>query len=259
MSKNHGQAVPVSLTQNFLTSQKTINRLLQLTNLTKDDTVIEIGAGKGHITKPLLDKCGQVIASEIDTRLYESLSDKLSDVKNLCLINNDFLRCSLPKTQYKVFSNTPFAITTAIVRKLTQDRTPPQDAWLVMEKGAAKRFCGRPGDTLQSLLLKPFFNLSIVYHFRREDFHPMPRVDVVLLHISQKSELDLLWSEQKAYCDFVSHGLKSGLFGKQALLTKRQISTALRLAKLNPIQQGGEVLYIQWLCLFRCWLQYGRK
>ena len=259
MLKNHGQAVPVSFTQNFLTSQKTIDRILRLTNIDKNDTVIEIGAGKGHITKPLLDKGGRVIASEIDTRLYRSLSDKLSGAENLCLSNKDFLRCSLPKTRYKVFSNIPFAITTDIIRKLTQDKNPPQDAWLIMEKGAAKRFCGKPDNTLQSLLLKPFFNLNIVYHFQREDFHPMPRINAVLLHISQKTGPDLLWSEQKAYCNFVSRGLKFGLFGKQALLTKRQISAALSLAKLNPIQQGGEVLYIQWLCLFRCWLKYGRK
>ena len=241
MSKNRGQTVPVSFTQNFLTSQKTINRLLRLTNINRNDTVIEIGAGKGHITKPLLNKCGRVIASEIDTRLYESLIAKFSDTKNIHLINEDFLRYSLPKTQYKVFSNIPFAITTDIVRKLTQDKNPPQDAWLVMEKGTAKRFCGQPNNTLQSLLLKPFFNLSIVYHFQREDFHPMPRVDVVLLHISQKGEPDILWSEQKVYCDFISHGVKSGLIGKQALLTKRQISIALRLApacKVKPNSTG---------------------
>jgi 23S rRNA (adenine-N6)-dimethyltransferase len=259
MSKNHGQALPVSFSQNFLTSQKTIARLLKLTDINKYDTVLEIGAGKGHITKALLNKCGQVIASEIDVGLYESLRIKLSGNKNLRLINRDFLQCSLPQTDYKVFSNIPFGITTAIVKKLTQDKNPPQDAWLVMEKGAAKRFCGKPYETLQSLLLKPFFDLTIVYHFKREDFHPAPRVDVVLLHISKKSNPDISQSEQKTYRDFVTHGLKFGLLGKQSLLTRRQISTSLRRAKLNPIQPGGEVLYVQWLCLFRYWQKYGRK
>jgi len=83
MSKNSWQTVPVSFTQNYLTSQKTINRLLRLSNINSNDTVIEIGAGKGHITKPLLNKCGRVIASEIDTRLYESLITKFSDKKNI--------------------------------------------------------------------------------------------------------------------------------------------------------------------------------
>ena len=51
-----------------------------------------------------------------------------------------------------------------------------------MEKGAAKRFCGKPNDTLQSLQIKPFFDSNVIYRFRREDFHPMPRVDAVLLY-----------------------------------------------------------------------------
>jgi 23S rRNA (adenine-N6)-dimethyltransferase len=259
MFKKHGRVVPVTASQNFLTSQKTIERLFRLTSINKSDTVLEIGAGKGHITKALLCRCNRVIASEIDAKLFESLHNKFSGYSNLSLISHDFLHSNLPQSEYKVFSNIPFSITTEIIRKLTQDTNPPQDAWLVMEKGAAKRFCGKPTDTLQSLLLRPFFNLKIVYYFQREDFHPAPRVDVVLLHISQKLVPDLLWSEQKAYRDFVSHGLKFGLFGKSAMLTKRQISTALRLAKLSPIQPDGKVLYIQWLCLFRCWLKHGRE
>ena len=193
MSKKHGRAVPISFSQNFLTSQKIIERLLRLTNIDKHDTVLEIGAGKGHITKALLRRSGRVIASELDEKLYNALCIKFCDSQNLNLFHSDFMQSNLPQEEYKVFSNIPFAITTDIVRKLTQSKNTPQDTWLVMEKGAAKRFCGKPKDTLQSLLLKPFFSLNIVYHFQREDFHPAPRVDVVLLHISKKAIPDLAW------------------------------------------------------------------
>ncbi|MCL2060439.1 MAG: 23S ribosomal RNA methyltransferase Erm [Oscillospiraceae bacterium] len=258
MSKYQGRSAPISVSQNFLTSQKTIERLLRLTDIGKNDTVLEIGAGKGHITKALLNKSGHVTACEIDAKLFRMLKTKLANGSNLSLHNVDFLESALPSSAYKVFSNIPFSITTDIVRKLTQGSNPPQDAWLVMEKGAAKRFCGKPGDTLQSLLLKPFFDLSIVYHFRREDFHPMPRTDVVLLRISQRAHPDIPHIEQKSYHRFITHSLRFGLSGKGALLTRQQIRTALSRAKLNPIQQGGEILYIQWLCLFRCWQKHGQ-
>ncbi|MCL2060527.1 MAG: 23S ribosomal RNA methyltransferase Erm [Oscillospiraceae bacterium] len=258
MSKYQSRPAKFSISQNFLTSQKTIERLLKLTDINKNDTVLEIGAGKGHITKALLDKCGHVIACEIDAKLFGKLKTELPKCGNLSLNNVDFLDCSLPRYAYKVFSNIPFSITTDIIRKLTQGNNPPQDAWLVMEKGAAKRFCGQPGDTLQSLLLRPFFDLSIVYHFRREDFHPMPHADAVLLHISQRTHPDIPHNERKSYYNFITHGMRFGLSGKGALLTRRQIHTALSLAKLNMIQPGGEILYIQWLCLFRCWQKYGR-
>ncbi len=256
MSKTRRQSLPVSISQNFLTSRKTIARLLNRTNINQSDMVLEIGAGKGHITAAISCKCGQVVASEIDVKLYESLQSRFRDNQNIRMVYGDFLRSRLPQKEYKVFSNIPFNKTTEIVKKLTQAENPPREAWLVMEKGAAKRFCGKPSETLQSLLLKPFFDVKIVYHFQREDFHPAPRVDVVLLHISRKASPDLSRSEQKRYCYFVTRGLKFGLSGKRGVLTKRQIATALRVAKVSPIQPGGEVLYVQWLCLFRCWLNH---
>jgi len=263
MGKKQGKQPPLWVSQNFLTSKKIISRLINLAGITKNDYVIEIGPGKGHITDILLKKCHTLSAIEVDEKLHGKLAVKYADAEKIKLYNQDFLKWKLPESgKYKVFANIPFAITSAIIKKLTQSKNPPQDAWLVMEKGAAKRFCGKPADTLQSLQLKPFFDLNIVYHFRGDDFHPIPGVDVVLLHISQKQQPDILSAEQRLYYSFVSHGIKFGLLGKQALLTKRQVSTALRLAKLNPIGASGEILYIQWLCLFRCWLCYtgnGRK
>lgn len=259
MSKKHAQSLRVSFSQNFLTSKRLIERLLRQTNISSNDIVLEIGAGKGHITKVLLCKSGKVIASEIDTKLCAALRNKFSGYQNFTLMNGDFLRSNLPQTEYKVFSNIPFSITTDIVRKLTQDKNPPRDAWLVMEKVRLSAFAANPAIRFKPFCLNLFFDLKIVYHFQKEDFHPAPHVDVVLLHISQKAVPDLLLTDQRAYCSFVSNGFKYGLAGKQSSLTKRQISTALRLAKLPPLSLDGEILYVQWLCLFRCWLKYGRK
>lgn len=241
----------LSVSQNFLTSSKTIDRILRISDITKDDDILEIGAGKGHITRALIKKCKFVTAVELDKTLYSKLHERFSDDTNIKLINNDFLNMRLPKNQYKVFSNIPFSITTDIIRKLTQSDNPPVDTWLVMEKGAAKRFNGKPYDTLQSLLLKPFYDLKIKYYFTKEDFHPSPSVDTVLLHISKKSEADINFTQRDYYYDFITRSYKYGL---ESLLTKRQITTALRNMSLPAIPQSGEILYIQWLCLFRCYL-----
>ena len=128
--------------------------------------------------------------------------------------------------------------------------------WLIMEKGAAKRFCGQPRESRISLQIKPFFDVQIVYHFRREDFHPMPRVDIVMLEFQQKSHSDLPVSQQAAFSAFFEQVHRKGLY---KLLTKKQVSTALRLAGLPPIEPSGNMQYVQWLCLFRCWQQFGRK
>jgi len=257
MSRNirRNSAVPFSVSQNYLTSARTIRKLLRLTSIDKSDHVIEIGAGKGHITRELVNVCQSVSAFEIDNRLSEQLQEALSHADNLRLSNSDFLKATLPKSgQYKVFSNIPFSITTDIVRKLTSANNPPQEAWLVMEKGAARRFMGNPQDSLISLCIKPFFDIEIIHYFSRQDFHPAPSVDVVLLHLTKKEQPDIPAAQRKSYSDFVEKGIKYGIYRS---LTKRQVSTALRLARLPHIKESGTILYIQWLCLFRCYRQLG--
>ncbi len=242
-----------SASQNFLTSPKTIRRLIACTTIAKTNLVLEIGAGKGHITRTLLDACRAVTAYEIDPHLAQLLRENLGARANLQLVPGDFLAAPLPaRGDYKVFSNIPFSITTAIVRKLTAAPNLPKAMWLVVEKGAAKRFLGTPRETVMSLSLKPFFDLSIAYHLARTDFHPMPRVDCVLLHFARRDEPDIAPAERAAFSAFVKEG--AGRF-----LSKRQMGTALRRGNLPPACASGEMLYVQWLCLFRCWRQFGRK
>lgn len=242
--------------QNFITNRKLIQRIIRLTDISVNDTVLEIGTGKGHLTEVLCEKAGSVCSVEIDQKLYENARERLTPCNNLKLVHGDFLKYNLPtKGTYKVFSNIPYFITTQIVEKLTRVSNPPTDIWLVMEKGAAKRFMGMPKETGKSLLLKVNWSIKIVYHFRREDFHPMPAVDSVLVHFSRKEKADL---DRKEYCEFeqfIAHSLKYGICGRNGLLTKRQVSVALKQAGLPHTHEDGVTLYIQWLCLFRCYLQ----
>lgn len=255
--KQNKNALPYSVSQNFLTSRKLIEKLIKKAGITGEDIVVEIGAGKGHITRVLSDSCKTVITYEIDRRLYESLKPQIA--ANVRLYHGDFLKCTLPKSPYKVFANIPFSKTTEILNKLTNTNPLPEAMWLVMEKGATKRFCGVPSDNLQSLLLKSFFDIRIIYHFRREDFHPSPGVEVVLVELTRKEIPDIKPAQKPDFKAFLSHSLRYGLFGPHALLTKKQISMALRMAKLPPVERSGETLYVQWLCLFRCWLIYGKR
>lgn len=252
MSKNKGSNLPpLYVSQNYLTSRVTIERILRLSDLGKKDHVIEIGAGKGHITRELIRYCGTVTAYEIDPKLVEYLNKQFEGEKNLKLTHRDFLEAALPsKGQYKVFSNIPFSITSAIMRKLTQGVNPPHESWLVMEKGAAKRFMGKPHETVLSLTIKPFFTTEVQYHFSRQDFHPAPGADVVLLHISKKGQSDIPQTQRREFSVFIEKGLK---YGVRSLMTARQIKTALKLAGFSDIKQSGEILYVQWLCLFRCY------
>jgi len=250
---------PVWASQNFLTSAKTIQRLIRKTSITASDHVIEIGPGKGHITSALLQRCKKVSAIEIDKSLYDKLRHKYEATQNLKLYNQDFLKWNLPaEGQYKIFANIPFSHTTGIIMKITCAPNPPTEAWLVIEKGAAKRFMGIPRENLRSLSLKPQFDMRVIYHFVREDFHPMPGTDAVLLYIKMKAASDIPHKELRRYQSFIAAATHSNGAGLARLFTKKQWTRARQLAGLND-QHSGEILYIQWLCLFRCYNFYIRR
>lgn len=246
----------VRFSQNFLTKSSLIRRLVKIAQLSKNDHVVEIGAGKGHITKELIAVCGKVTAIEIDRILFDRLSERFEKNSNLRFICCDFLLWTLPKTPYKVFANIPFNKTTEIIRKLTLSQYLPEDAWLVMEKGAAKRFLGKPHETSASLRIKPFFESSIEFYFQRSDFHPSPSVDTVLLHLKKKAVPDIPKHQYPVYDRFLKQ-CWCNPDGIRGLLTKRQITKALQAEGLSCDLLSGEMKYVQWLCLFRCYLKFG--
>lgn len=255
MPKNHKNNAPLWASQNFLTGGPLLRRLVNLSDIGKDDLVIEIGPGKGHITQVLLPRCKRLIAAELDPALCQKLTARFAGADNFSLYPGDFLQMPLPKGKYKVFANIPFAQTTAILRRLTESGRPPQGAWLVVEWGAARRFAGAGRESLASLGLKPYYDVRIAARIPRSQFHPMPRVDAALLELKRKPQPDLSPGERSSYQAFLRRAFDCGL---TALLTKRQISTALRQAGLPLPTTDATLKYVQWLCLFRCWRTRGK-
>jgi len=254
MSKNNYS--PIWVSQNFLTSSKTIRRLINKTSINPRDHVIEIGPGKGHITAQLLQYCQKVSAIELDKVLCEKLRIKYEKSDNLKLYNMDFLKWNLPaEGTYKIFANIPFCHTTDIIRKLVYSLNPPTEAWLIIEKGAAKRLMGTPSENKLSLNLKPLFEMNVIYHFKGDDFHPKPKVDIVMLHIKRKIKSDITKLEWRSYQNFIDNAIRNKGNGLRHIFTKRQLLKAFSAAGLND-STSGEILYIQWLCLFRCYSMF---
>ncbi len=141
--------------QNFLYNDKPVGQLIEISNIDKGDIVIEIGPGNGIITKQLAKRCGMVYAIEYDPYLYKKLKKMFCNIENVEIQQGDFLEFMLPEKQrYKVFSNIPYNITSAIISKLTSLHNPPEDAYLIVQGEAAKKYAGSPynKESMQSLL-----------------------------------------------------------------------------------------------------------
>lgn len=179
----------IKYSQNFLHDIKLVSKLLNLSSVSNDDIVLEIGAGNGIITGELLKRCKLVIAYEIDSNLVNKLQKLFERNSKLILERGDFIKKALPTKGYKVFSNIPFNITSSVIKKLTQSENPPEDTYLVIQENAAIKFLGKPFDSKNSqisILLKPLFEFKIIHRFKRHDFYPEPDVNVILLQIIKR-------------------------------------------------------------------------
>ena len=118
--------------QNFLIDGNILNKIISAAEITKDDTVIEIGPGIGGMTQYLCEAAGEVWAFEIDKKLLPVLDDTLKEYENVHIINQDILKVDITRflaenhitKPFKVVANLPYYITTPIIMSLLEDGAP---------------------------------------------------------------------------------------------------------------------------------------
>ena len=179
------------LGQNFLTSRNIIDKIIKVSDISREDIILEVGPGIGALTKPLIEKAKKVYAVEIDPILSEYLSEKFSVHDNIEIINDDILRIDIP-SHNKVVSNLPYKITGPILEKLFFKATAPQGI-LTIEKSIANRFflSGNYKDFSRiSIGLNAFMNPVVKYSIPRNSFYPIPKIDLALVKIIPKENLN---------------------------------------------------------------------
>jgi 23S rRNA (adenine-N6)-dimethyltransferase len=249
----------ISYSQNFLKSSSLVDHLLNRSDIHADDTVYEIGPGKGIITERLAQRCRQVIAIEKDTGLVDSLRSRFTSTVNVRIHQSDFLDYRLPNNHYKVFANIPFNITSAIVTYLISAPTPPDDVYLIVQREAAEKFVGQPRESLYAILLKPTFEPELLHRFRRNDFTPAPRVDVVMLRLRKRGPPLVASKDMQLFRDFVVYifttpqpSLRSTLKGIFTLPQLKHLSVNLQLDLTGT---PTSLSFEQWLSLFHLFKQ----
>jgi len=248
---------------------KTVNRnllesLVNQSSIVKSNLVYDIGAGTGVISQVLLLKGARVRAIEKNRELFQKCKQNIINEDRFELYLDDFLIMEFPpKERYKVFSNIPFINTADIVNKLLFNTNPPEDCYLILQKEAAEKYAGIPGDTLASLLIKPLFWVDILYHFKRNDFYPVPSVNVALLQIEKRRSRLVPEQHYNLYKDFIIYcreGPKQAV--KKALkqlFTYPQLKQLSTLLTIDYQSSPTNLNFRQYLALFQFYLGHSLK
>jgi 23S rRNA (adenine-N6)-dimethyltransferase len=247
--------------QNYLTDERLVATLIEKSSLGSGDIVYEIGPGKGILTRQLARICKQVIAIEKEARLAAWLRQKFACQPEVTIRMGDCLQDRLPNEPFKVFANIPFNITSAIVTRLTTTARPPEDAYLIMQREAAEMYLGKPNEILRTVLLKPWFEVEVMHRFRRRDFTPAPRVDVVLLRLRKRGPPLVSLKRRQCFRDFVVYSFtawKPSLrHTYKGIFTRPQLKHIQAGSGINLDGSPTSLTFDQWLILFNYLIEAG--
>ncbi len=146
-----------ALGQNFLICEEVVKTIVDSSQISKEDLVIEIGPGLGTLTKYLLEKAGKVICIELDKKMLRILEDRFLNYQNFELIHQDVLKVDLKALieeekkntliqSVKIVANLPYYITTPIIMKLLEEELPLESITVMIQKEVADRLIAIPGE-----------------------------------------------------------------------------------------------------------------
>lgn len=237
-----------SLGQNFLISEKVVNSIVESSEITKEDLVIEIGPGLGTLTKELLEKAGKVICIELDKNMIKILEDRFSLYNNFEVILNDVLKVDLNSIikkekeknnlkNAKIVANLPYYITTPIIMKLLEEKLDLESITVMIQKEVADRLIAIPGEKDTGAITYAVYYYSVaekILEVPKESFIPEPEVtsEVIKLKIRKNEIVDV---ENKE--------LMSKIIKNAFMQRRKTLLNALTNAKIfKSKEEGKEIL-----------------
>lgn len=190
-----------SLGQNFIEDEALLNRLADLSLMTKEDCALEIGSGFGALTKPLADRAKQVVSLEIDKTLIPILNVTLEHHQNVRVVCGDVMRTNLTEfvrsefgdacTSLRVAANLPYYITTDVLTKLMQELPQAKSIAVMIQKEVGDKLLSQPreeGYGPLAVLAQYHYEITRALDVPAACFNPPPKVDSSFMLLERLNE-----------------------------------------------------------------------
>ena len=212
------------LGQHFLISPSVALFMVRAAGVSREDSVLEIGPGKGVITRFLARRAGKVYAIEKDRRMAPYLKNLPENVE---LIWGDALKVQWPRVN-KLVSNLPFYISSRLLFRLPENL---ELAVLGLQKEFAEKMVAEPGSEKYgrlSVSARLLFEIELLKSFPPTVFRPAPKVWLSVVRLRPKKRPEN-WKELEEFI--------RGIFS----YPNRKVDNALKLAGYPPVGEGRRV------------------
>jgi 16S rRNA (adenine1518-N6/adenine1519-N6)-dimethyltransferase len=246
-----------SLGQNFLVNPHVAHRIASVANLSATATILEVGPGKGILTRELLKYGVRVVAVEKDSRLIEPLSLMFRDeIKNkyLTLVCADILNFApsqknIGAKSYKIVANIPYNITGSLLEYFLSAKLQPASLTLLVQKEVAERIARNKKESILSISVKAYGCPHYIATVKSGNFSPKPKVDSAIITIEQVSRKNF---QNKAEESRFFSLVRAGFAHKRKFLWRnvqefKDIRPILTALKVNHGARAEELSIEQWL------------
>ena len=181
--------------QNFIFDKNLLNAIIEDSNISKQDEVLEIGPGAGTLTKVIAQNAKKVVSYEIDISLKEVLADNLAGIENSYIVFEDALKANIKDIEkhfngkYKIVANLPYYITTPLIFKFVKETKKVESMSIMVQKEVGERLVAKAKDKEYgaiSAVLDFYGDVKILRQVPRRMFVPSPNVDSCVVQIEFK-------------------------------------------------------------------------
>ena len=249
--------------QNFLIDTHVLERIIEASEITKDDFVLEIGPGIGTMTQYLAEAAREVTAVEIDDALIPILKDTLKEWDNVTVLHGDILKTDIRKIAdeknqgrpIKVVANLPYYITTPIIMGLFESHVPVDSITVMVQKEVADRMQTGPGSKdygALSLAVQYYAEPKIVANVPPNCFMPRPKVGSAVIRLTRHQNPPVTTLDEKLMFRLIRASfnqrrktLSNSLKNSQELpYSKDEVEAAITECGL-PLNIRGEALTLE--------------
>ncbi|MFP4107669.1 MAG: 16S rRNA (adenine(1518)-N(6)/adenine(1519)-N(6))-dimethyltransferase RsmA [Desulfonatronovibrio sp.] len=188
-----------SLGQNFLIDENICRKMADALEIAPDDNVLEIGPGRGALTRPLSDKGALVYALEKDPDLCFFLKSRMPELNIACADALDYAWSRLERVdRLRITGNLPYNVASRLLWDMAGQISTYKKAVFMVQREVGKRIVAQPGSkTYGALWIQSFWIPEILFGVSPQVFRPSPKVESVVLGFKVIKRGEKFFSNEK--------------------------------------------------------------
>jgi 16S rRNA (adenine1518-N6/adenine1519-N6)-dimethyltransferase len=262
LKKNKPKFAKKSLGQNFLVDETFVQMIISSLNPQTDETIIEIGPGRGALTKYLVESGANVIAIELDRDLVPLLQKEFQDYKNFKIIEQDALEVDFSQLSTldsqlstKLVANLPYYISTAILLRLIEQNQIFSELILMLQREVVERITANFGNSERgflTVLVEQSFYAEKLFDVPPQAFRPIPKVWSSIVNLTNKNaenEVDQTLFREIVSCGFQQKRKTIQNNLKNSPKFNYNLADILEKTSINPNSRAENLTLEDWINL----------